>query len=197
MGAYSGLLASVEEDWAPRSMREGWRGAPGVLAGWLRLAVELPGGRNRLAKSQSLHCSCCVVRLNLLEVWTSFQSLNKRPHGLTSGRSWVCLPSWFLALFSCNRGCQVQGKCQRVAGAIHAFSIVWRLPKACALLQRGKLARFGTSCVYRRICLWNSQGISTLCSGNSLAAAKDPRDTIHLFLALKGASQPTTPAIPW
>ncbi len=38
----------------------------------------------------------------------------------------------------------MQGECQRTIGAIHAFSMAWRLQGVHILLQGGKLVRVGT-----------------------------------------------------
>src|SRR5713226_7750261 len=76
----------------------------------------------------------------------------------------------------------MQGKCQRVACAIHAFSIVWRLPKTSTPLQGGKLVRVGIPCVYKRIGGWEQTRhlCPPLFPGHSLATAKER--TCHSFV---------------
>src|SRR5713101_4954764 len=82
----------------------------------------------------------------------------------------------------------MQGKCQRVACAIHAFSIVWRLPKTCTPLQGGKLVRVGIPCVYKRIGGWEqTRHLCPPCFPGTFLLRLKNAPAIHLFLALKSS----------
>src|SRR5258708_14749189 len=83
----------------------------------------------------------------------------------------------------------MQCGCQRAIGAIHVFSIVWRLPEVRTLLQGGKLARFGTRCVYKRIGGWEqTRHLCLPCFPGTLFLPLKNAPAIHLFRALTSST---------